>query len=365
MKKSASAICILAIITLAMSCKQPGEDWSGMIELIDGVTIIHNPREPIYGEGACSIKEELTIGTADGPEEYMLTSIMDMAVDDEGNIYVADMKGNYVRVFDKEGKYVRTIGGGRGQGPGEFMMLRGIQLTHDRKLRALDRMTVTLSDFTLDGKFIDSRLIKGIAGTILSISYDSRGRNYVESLTMNENSQMELGIDVYDSEFTHFKNIASKEVFQGPVQPFLTWRLSHDQHVVWGDNETYEINVVDSDFKLVRKITREHDPIPTRREEVENRLGRPLKPTDELPKYYPAYGHISVDDEGRIYVQTWETTETYGYYYDVFDLEGRYITRFIFKYQVKPIWKNGRVYTKESDEDGLPLVKCYSVAWNY
>ena len=55
-----------------------------------------------------------------------------------------------------------------------------------------------------------------------------------------------------------------------------------------------------------------------------------MKPTDEIPKYYSAFGHIGVDDEGRIFVQTWETSDTGQYYYDVFDSEGRYIIRFIF-----------------------------------
>lgn len=361
MKKAILGIPLILMVAFSGCDKQT--KWQGNIEIVQGVTIIQNPKVPLYGDDACSIVEEFTIGAADGPEEYMLTTIMDMDIDDAGNIYVADMKGNHIRVFDNQGKYTRTIGGGRGQGPGEFMMLRGIQLTYDQKLRALDRMTGSLSDFTLDGSFIGSKLIKGVTGTILSICFDSRDRSYIESVRGGEDGQIVVELNVCDSDFNLLTKVASKAVLQGPVQSFLHWRLTTNEYIVYGDNENYEIDILDSDLKLIRRVEKEYDPIVVRKEEVENRLGRSLRPSDDLPKYYPAYSYISVDDEGRIFVQTWETTETGGYYYDVFDLEGKYITRFVFKYQIKPIWKNGRVYIKESDEDGLPLVKCYQVTW--
>jgi outer membrane protein assembly factor BamB len=353
----------LCVFMFFSSCEHRKSDWQGTIEKANGVTVVHNPIEPLYGEGTCSILEEFSIGMAEGPEVYMFSGIMDMAVDDDGNIYVADMQANHVRVFDQDGTYVRTIGGGRGQGPGEFMMLRGIQITHDGKLRALDRMKGMLSDFTLDGGFIVSTRIKGVTGTILSICFDSRGRSYLESVKMNENNKMTVEITVYDSEFNLLKKIASKEVLQSAVGSFLPWRLANQEYIVYGDNETYEIYILNPDFKLIRKIEKEYHPTEVKKEEVESRLGRPLKSSDVLPKYYPAYGHISADEEGRIYVQTWETTETGSYYYDVFDAEGRYLTRFIFLYQFKPIWKNGRVFTIESDDDGLPLIRCYKITW--
>ena len=363
MKSPIRLITVPFVFIIIFGCQRTEVDWQGTIETENGVTVVRNPAEPMYGEGKCSLTEEFSIGMAEGPEEYLFSAIMDMAVDDDGYIYVADMQGNHVRVFGQDGTYVRTIGGGRGQGPGEFMMLRGINLMHNHKLRAFDRMTGMLSDFTLDGSFVESSRIMGVSGTVLGICFDKRGRGYVESVKMNENKSWAVELAAFDSKFNPLKEIASKEVSEGLVTSFLSWRLSDQEYVVYGDNETYEINILNPDFKIIRRIYKEHHPVAVSREEVEDRLGRALKPSDKLPEYYPAYGHLSVDDEGRIFVQSWETTESGGYYYDVFDAEGRYITRFVFLYQIDPIWKNGRVYTRESDEDGLHLIRCYKVTW--
>lgn len=53
-----------------------------------------------------------------------------------------------------------------------------------------------------------------------------------------------------------------------------------------------------------------------------------------------------------------------GYFYDVFDLDGKYIAKIHLK--VKPlIWKNNKLYTIESDEDGYHEVKRYRITWKY
>ena len=48
------------------------------IEYKDGTRVLKNLASPTFGKGACSIEEEFTIGIADGLEEYMFSSVMDM-----------------------------------------------------------------------------------------------------------------------------------------------------------------------------------------------------------------------------------------------------------------------------------------------
>jgi hypothetical protein len=40
----------------------------------------------------------------------MFQDAQNLAVDDDENIYVNDLKAAHIRVFDKNGEYVRTIG---------------------------------------------------------------------------------------------------------------------------------------------------------------------------------------------------------------------------------------------------------------
>jgi 6-bladed beta-propeller len=59
------------------------------------------------------------IGQFDGPDEYIFARVSDLDIDRRGNIVVADARGRTVRVFDRAGAFVQTIGEA-GEGPGEF-----------------------------------------------------------------------------------------------------------------------------------------------------------------------------------------------------------------------------------------------------
>ena len=68
--------------------------------------------------------EELRLGNVpgDGPEGF--GDIHDIAVDPAGHIYVLDVGSKEVRVFGREGAYLRTMAR-EGDGPGEIRYLRG------------------------------------------------------------------------------------------------------------------------------------------------------------------------------------------------------------------------------------------------
>ncbi len=62
--------------------------------------------------------EDLVIGG--DSEEGRFYRARDLAVDGEGNIYVLDTGNHRIQAFDGDGGFLRTIGFGEGQGPGEF-----------------------------------------------------------------------------------------------------------------------------------------------------------------------------------------------------------------------------------------------------
>jgi hypothetical protein len=101
-----------------------------------------------------SLTEELRIGSFDKPN-YSLTMISDLAVSPDGRIYVAQREENLIRVYDREGRFVRNIGA-PGPGPGEFEGLDGIGILGDTLLYAADRLNPMVSYFTLEGEFVHS-----------------------------------------------------------------------------------------------------------------------------------------------------------------------------------------------------------------
>jgi len=95
---------------------------------------------------------ELRVGGPDKGEEYEFTRIARLAAAANGSLYVFEFGRQEVRVFDGQGRYVRTIGR-RGGGPGEFRELVNIGLLGDT-LWTIDRGLGRVSFFADDGKLV-------------------------------------------------------------------------------------------------------------------------------------------------------------------------------------------------------------------
>ena len=122
MKINSKPVLLALFITFLVffvSCGKQGTEWTGTIEEVDGVTIVKNSKAPLYSENILRLEEELSIGEAEGRDEYVFSRVRDVEVDETGRIYALDSKEANVKVFDWDGNYIRTIGR-KGQGPGEF-----------------------------------------------------------------------------------------------------------------------------------------------------------------------------------------------------------------------------------------------------
>ena len=76
-----------------------------------------------------------------------------------------------------------------------------------------------------------------------------------------------------------------------------------------------------------------------------------------------AFQRLTVDDLGQIFVMTWEkATDTHGFFYDIFDSEGKYIVKVPIK-TISIILKQNKLYTIEEDEERYQYVKRYKVTW--
>ncbi|MGD0989433.1 MAG: SMP-30/gluconolactonase/LRE family protein [Candidatus Sulfotelmatobacter sp.] len=80
-----------------------------------------------------------------------------VAVDKDGNLYVADTLNDRVEEFDAEGTFIHTFGK-NGDGPGEFTRPKGIAIDCDGHIWVADAMMNRLQVFTPEG---DLRLIVG------------------------------------------------------------------------------------------------------------------------------------------------------------------------------------------------------------
>ncbi|MFW9972453.1 MAG: 6-bladed beta-propeller, partial [Candidatus Odinarchaeota archaeon] len=149
--KTISIALFLSVFMMLVSFGGQEAEWRVKIEIEDGVKVIKNPGEPLYGEITFELEENLSIGNEDN-ENYMFFNLSRIAFDSEQNIFVLDAGNCRIQKFDKNGNFLQTIGR-RGQGPGEFEQPRSIQFDLKNRIYVYDSLRRNLYVFEKDGKF--------------------------------------------------------------------------------------------------------------------------------------------------------------------------------------------------------------------
>ena len=311
------------------------------------------------------IQEELSIGVAEGEPEYMFSRISAIAVDDNGRIYVLDYLEAELRVFGPDGKHIRTIGR-RGQGPGEFMGPFSLGISAENTIMVHDLMNHRISYFSMDGDFMHSFS----TADLVMVGCDVDGHGNIFSLVFTNGPQEQV-LDL--RRFDRQKNILTsyltvtktgKEATNNPMGPDIYWTRYLEDQVICGYSKTYELHVYDLEGSKIRTIERNYNPVRIDQDKIDSLKKRlPAAIDVQVPKYHPAFQGVTADEEGRIFVATWERPEDgQGYLYDVFDRKGAWVTRIVLE-SPPGIWKGSKLYTIEEEEDGYPIVKRYSVRW--
>ena len=120
-----------------------------------------------------------TIPRKDDDGKGRLYSPRNVAVDQEGKVYVADPGAFCVQVYDAEGKFLRTLGR-QGAGPGQFARPRGLALDREGRLYVVDGATQVVQLFDKEGRlliFFGDPTITGPGATSLpdgvAVDYDN------------------------------------------------------------------------------------------------------------------------------------------------------------------------------------------------
>ncbi len=154
----------------------------------------------------------------------------------------------------------------------------------------------------------------------------------------------------------------------------LQWDVTPNDEVVWGAMTTpaYELFVHDVRGKMIRKIIKDYTPIDLTGDEYKKLMkawfGRPPASGQFefiVPREYPPFHTFMVDSEGRIFVRRFEAVDKGNRLFcEVFDSQGRYLTNVIFPERTIPaLFHDGRLYTREEDEQGDLSVKRYKVTF--
>jgi hypothetical protein len=357
------AAVFLPCLIVFISCAEDKTEWQGSVTIENGVTVVKNPVEPLYGDDSFELTEDLSIGVREGAPEYMFQSPRGVAVNDRGDIYVLDYRAREVKMYDKEGLYVRTIGR-RGQGPGELHIPNFILWSAEDKL--LVGGFNRLSYFEPDGTFVESTPMKG---QFFVSDVDSAG-NILGTAMANDKGVYE--IRKYDPEVNELCSFGSSPfpntAETGRRNPYFNLIradvINGDQVVTGYPEEGYVLKIYDGEGTLLRRIEKAYVPLDIDQDELAaRREAFPPEIKFDVPKHYPPFRWLMADDEGDLWVLTYEKTpDGEQDYMDVFDAEGRFRAKIPFK-AIPLLIKNRKIYIAEEDEEGYPFIKRYSLIW--
>ena len=369
--KNISIVLSISALMMLVSCQQQKAEWKGTIERENGVQVVKNPKEPMYDEDVFNLEEELTIGERYGREEYMFSRLSQLVINDQGDIYALDILENHIKIFNKYGKYLKTFGR-RGQGPGEISGLPSyFTLSKQNELIVVDSSGISF--FSLEGDFL-RKIAASQFGSRVQIFNTNRNSNVYIYSRNSVNRDFEL--KKFDSKLNFLKKIefSSTQGVQNirkngwnPFFPVLFCEFTEDDRIICGRNDKYEIRVYNNKVELEMRILKEYDPRKISQEDIEDYLEgfspREIKEMN-LPTYLPPFKYIESDEDGRIYISTFERSKNMNeFYYDVFNKKGMYLAKITLPSY--PFIKDDMLYTWEEEEDGYQYIKRYKVTWRF
>lgn len=370
--KAVITIGILLLIPsiLFLSCSQQKSDWQGSIEVVDGVTIVKNPAEPVHGEFTFDLEENLVIGGQVDDDNYYFPRRVALSVDDQGNIYVLDTGNFRVQKYDSSGLHLLSIGR-QGQGPGEFQYASDLSVDTEGNLRILDSDARAIKVFTKDGQYLRTLKIMTFIQPQLFISQEGFIFGWRDDYRPPDGPK--VSILKLRPEKSEIETVAE---FQGELKSNQPWFAIHwyttrlamcplnSTAFCYGHSSEYKIYVADGNGETIRIIEKYEEPTPITRAEkdatvkdgIYAMIGRSQLPEDGegvvFPSHRPYFGRMFADDRGRLYVSRHPSilNKDGPKEFDVFSEGGSYLYRTKLPY-FPALIKAGFLYEIRTDED--------------
>lgn len=153
------------------------EAWTAVRDTVGDTVIVRTISGSVWGDTA-ELVPEVSIGMLDGPEEYLLGSIVSLALGDDGTIYAVDRQVPALRVYNADGTY-RTTFGRPGDGPGEYEHPDGgLNVLSDGRILLRDPANARIQVYAPGGEPLDEWRIRGGFNTSSRMIVDPEDRAY-------------------------------------------------------------------------------------------------------------------------------------------------------------------------------------------
>jgi hypothetical protein len=288
--------------------------WKGTVTIEDGIKVVKNPAEPLYGEFSFDLKEDLRLGGDPTKEASYFPKGAVLAVNDAGDPIVTDWGNRRVQMFDKTGAFIRTIGR-QGQGPGEYMFPTGVLFDADGNIWVDGGRQFVV--FSKDGLFVKNVAITkslmqkllGPGGSIFGTLQPQRTPDgpKLELIRIEPDGKTSRTIAEFRNELSHSKEAMAFHFYS-------TWirfaSVSADSFA-YGFSGEYKIFIADAEGNVSLILTKPEKPQAISSSEKDETRKNGLyywsggSRKDEgtfFPDHRPFFSQFMSDDAGRLYV---------------------------------------------------------------
>jgi hypothetical protein len=359
-------VAVLAVaLSFALAAVATAGEWQGKVVTADGKRTVTNPATGFKEPSTVAMEELWRLGGDSEDEAEFFGVISDIDIDADGFVYLLDSQIAEVKIYTKDGEFVRSIGR-QGEGPGEFRLPNALFFTDDGnvavvqtvpgKIVVLSKEGAPLGDRPLpqpeDGGF---QMLQGgsAAGgnTVLFMNRDKYGQEEGWA-----RSSFLVSVDAKGKELARYASKTHGIDFAAPVMedaPFDTferrWTVAPDGKVyACPSYENYEVDVWNPDGSLDRVITREykHRARSAKEKEFMNKMmgfwaQRIPNCQVKIKVQCKDIENVYVRDDGSMWVLTSNGARdlpegTLGVF-DLFDKEGKFVRNVTLKGQGDPL----------------------------
>jgi hypothetical protein len=394
---STSFFLLLAAATISAlipGCRRTAPPVERTME--DGVEVVINrarPVPPTPAAPALTLEPLLTIDTEDDATAALgITDVYLFDADDAGNVYIVvppTGPRDCVHKLSPDGKLLASFAR-VGQGPNEVEYPSDVRALDNGEVWVLESPKNRILAFDADGRPLGERS---------PVKFESlvplaNGHSLVVRLDASDLSarHLPLTIELYDAEFRLVKELdrcagyPNRKIFEKVPEPYIKGTgfaflaaASRDRLFVGNSERGYEIRVFDLDGRLLRKIRKEHTPVPVTEEHRRAYLKDFLEFWPEyarkidFPPHWHAFHGFFADGEGRLFVMTFEPGARPGeHVYDVFDRDGVLSARVDLaalhrtsetRGQLMAFARGDRLYTVREKPSGFKRLAVHRMIW--
>ena len=219
-----------------------------------------------------------------------------VAVNQRGEVIVAERNGYCVSIFSPEGEKLRSFGS-KGSGHGQFNAPRGVAVDDDGNILVVDENNHRIQKFTTDGNFVTTVGMQDNIQLNKPTGIATNPKNKKIYIVDRCNHR----IQILNPDLTLSSNFGSQGSDNGQFQ--YPWDVACDStgNVYMADSDNHSIQVFTEEGEFLRKFGKEGSG--------NGELSGPIG--------------ISIDSDNVVYVAEWSNSRV-----SVFTCEGKFLTSF-------------------------------------